>query len=50
MSISKQTYNINKWVLGPDKVSTIDSQNTDNKTVLHYVPHGINSKTFHPIP
>ena len=49
MSISKQTYNINKWVLGEDKVSTIDSQNTDNKTVLHYVPHGINSKTFHPM-
>ena len=50
MSISKQTYNINKWVLGPDKVSTIDSKDTDNKTVLHYVPHGINSKIFHPIP
>ncbi len=50
MSISKQTYNINKWVLGPDKVSTIDSKDTDNKTVLHYVPHGINSKIFHPLP
>ena len=50
MSISKQTYNINKWVLGPDKVSTIDSKDTENKTVLHYVPHGINSTIFHPIP
>jgi glycosyltransferase involved in cell wall biosynthesis len=50
MSISKQTYNINKWVLGLDKVSTIDSKDTDNKTVLHYVPHGINSGVFHPIP
>ena len=50
MSISKQTYNINKWVLGPDKVCTIDSKDTANKTVLHYVPHGINSKMFHPIP
>lgn len=50
MSISKQTYNINKHVLGVDKISTIDSNNTDNKTVLHYVPHGINSKTFYPIP
>lgn len=51
MSISKQTYNINKWVLGGhDKVATVDSPNTDNKTVLHYVPHGINEKTFHPIP
>ena len=50
MSISKQTYNINKWVLGLNNVSTIDSKDTDNKTVLHYVPHGINSKIFHPIP
>ena len=50
MSISKQTYNINKWVLGPDKVSTVDSENTNDKTVLHYVPHGINSKMFYPIP
>ena len=50
MSISKQTYNINKWVLGLDKVSTIDSQNTNNKTILHYVPHGINNKIFKPVP
>ncbi len=50
MSISKQTYNINKWVLGLDKISTVDSENTNNKTVLHYVPHGINSTTFQPIP
>ena len=51
MSISKQTYNINKWVLGgEDKVATVDSENTTNKTVLHYVPHGINSEVFHPIP
>jgi hypothetical protein len=26
MSISKQTYNINKWVLGPDKSFTIDGE------------------------
>jgi len=26
MSISKQTYNINKWVLGPDKCFTIDGE------------------------
>jgi glycosyltransferase involved in cell wall biosynthesis len=50
MSISKQTYNINKWVLGLNNISTTDSTDTDNKTVLHYVPHGINSKIFHPIP
>jgi glycosyltransferase involved in cell wall biosynthesis len=39
MSISKQTLNINKLVLG-DKVK--------NK-VLDYVPHGINEKMFFPI-
>ena len=39
MSISKQTFNINKLVLG-DKVK--------NK-VLDYVPHGINEKLFYPI-
>jgi glycosyltransferase involved in cell wall biosynthesis len=39
MSISKQTLNINKLVLG-DKVK--------NK-VLSYVPHGINDKLFYPI-
>ena len=51
MSISKQTYNINKWVLGGhDKVATIDSSDTDGKTVLHYVPHGINETTFKPLP
>jgi glycosyltransferase involved in cell wall biosynthesis len=38
-AISKQTLNINKLVLG-DKA--------DSK-VIKYVPHGINSKMFHPI-
>lgn len=51
MSISKQTYNINKWVLGGhDKIATINSPNTDDKTVLHYVPHGINKNIFKPLP
>lgn len=50
MSISKQTYNINKWVLGEDKTCTIESESPKDKTVLHYVPHGINSKIFHPLP
>ena len=41
----------NKWVLGGhDKVATIDSSDTDNKTVIHYVPHGINKVIFRPIP
>ena len=35
---------------GHDKVATIDSSDTDNKTVIHYVPHGINKVIFRPIP
>jgi glycosyltransferase involved in cell wall biosynthesis len=38
-SISKQTYNLNKHVLGPE-----------NKRHLKYIPHGINTKRFHPLP
>jgi glycosyltransferase involved in cell wall biosynthesis len=38
-SISKQTYNINKQVLG-----------SDNLRHLAYIPHGINTKRYHPLP
>jgi glycosyltransferase involved in cell wall biosynthesis len=38
-SISKQTYNLNKHVLG-----------SDNKRHLAYIPHGINTKRYHPLP
>jgi glycosyltransferase involved in cell wall biosynthesis len=38
-SISKQTYNLNKHVLGPE-----------NKRYLKYIPHGINTKRYHPLP
>ena len=38
-SISKQTYNINKYVLGPE-----------NPRHLAYIPHGINTKRYHPLP
>lgn len=38
-SISKQTYNLNKHVLGPK-----------NPRHLEYIPHGINTKRFHPLP
>jgi len=38
-SISKQTYNINKNVLGPE-----------NPRHLAYIPHGINTKRFYPLP
>lgn len=40
MSISKQTLNINRMVLG---------EKAKDK-VLRYVPHGINHKVFYPIP
>lgn len=39
MAISKQTYNINKMVLG---------EKSSGK-VISYVPHGINEKMFYPI-
>ena len=39
MSISKQTFNINRIVLG----------DTAKDKVLRYVPHGINEKAFFPI-
>lgn len=38
-SISKQTYNINKQVLG-----------TENPRHLAYIPHGINTKRYYPLP
>lgn len=38
-SISKQTYNLNKHVLGPD-----------NPRYLKYIPHGINTNRYHPLP
>lgn len=37
-SISKQTYNLNKHVLGPE-----------NKRHLSYIPHGINTNRYHPL-
>jgi glycosyltransferase involved in cell wall biosynthesis len=56
-SISKQTININRWVLGPEKTYYIDDKlpvdiktHIWNKTMLHYVPHGIDSDCFKPIP
>jgi glycosyltransferase involved in cell wall biosynthesis len=37
--ISKQSHNIHKQVLGPE-----------NPRYLAYIPHGINTKRFHPLP
>lgn len=50
MSISKQTYNINKWVLGSGKWCTIKDEAPKGRSILHYVPHGINETQFRPIP
>lgn len=50
-SISKQTMNINKWVLGPEKCVTIKDEGPMNgRTLLQYVPHGIDSEMFKPLP
>lgn len=49
MSISKQTLNINRQVLGEDRCCFVGDPNPDGKHILHYVPHGINSKVFQPL-
>lgn len=49
MSISKQTYNINKWVLGEKNCCTVNDPSPNGRSVLHYVPHGINSTVFKPV-
>jgi glycosyltransferase involved in cell wall biosynthesis len=40
LAISKQTENINRWVLGPELAA---------EKVIKYVPHGINENIFFPI-
>jgi len=45
-SISKQTMNINRWVLGPENCCTIHEP-MNGRSLLHYVPHGINESIFH---
>ena len=57
-SISKQTLNINRWVLGPKKsyflpeTKTVENpkEHAKNKTLLQYVPHGINPDLCVPLP
>lgn len=53
-SISKQTLNINKlvlrdgnWVMADDVHSPEDMK---DKVLLHYVPHGIDTRIFKPLP
>lgn len=49
-SISKQTMNINRWVMTPENCCEItDDKRMNGKTLLHYVPHGIDNETFFPI-
>jgi len=49
-SISKQTMNINKWVLSPENCCYLNDEGPMNgKSLLHYVPHGIDSETFKPL-
>ena len=56
LSISKQTMNINKWVLGSENCYTLNSVEGDKKefikgkSLLHYMPHGIDPNTFIPLP
>jgi glycosyltransferase involved in cell wall biosynthesis len=49
-SISKQTMNINKWVLSPKNCVTINDGKMNGRTLLHYVPHGIDDVCFKPLP
>jgi len=56
-SISKQTMNINRHVLGPENTYFLtDDMGNDpkayahGKTLLHLVPHGIDSDVFKPLP
>ncbi len=45
-SISKQTMNINKWVLGETNSCTVHDP-MNGRSLLHLVPHGINEDIFH---
>lgn len=46
-SISKQTMNINKWVLGENNCCCVGDGPMNGRTLLHYVPHGIDEECFH---
>lgn len=46
-SISKQTMNINRWVLGENNCCYVGDGPMNGRTLLHYVPHGIDEECFH---
>lgn len=48
-SISKQTYNINKWVLGPQNCCQVSDGPMKGRSLLQYCPHGIDDECFKPI-
>lgn len=47
-AISKQTLNINKNVLGKANCCSIGDGPMNGRTLLHYVPHGIDPEVFTP--
>lgn len=49
-AISKQTKNINKWVLGPENCCEIGDGPMNGRTLLQYCPHGIDGDIFKPLP
>lgn len=48
-SISKQTMNINKWVLGPENTCLVGDGPMNGRTLLQYCPHGIDGDVFKPL-
>ncbi len=46
-SISKQTMNINRWVMGESNCCYVGDGPMNGRTLLHYVPHGIDEECFH---
>ncbi len=48
-AISKQTLNINRWVMQPENCCSVGDGPMNGRTLLHMCPHGIDSDCFHPI-
>jgi hypothetical protein len=48
-SISKQTMNINKYVMGPENCCYIGDGPMNGRTLIQYCPHGIDSDIFKPL-
>jgi glycosyltransferase involved in cell wall biosynthesis len=46
-SISKQTMNINRWVLGENNCCYVGDGPMNGRSLLHYVPHGIDEEYFY---